>query len=64
MTCPYCEELKRRGIEDPILAIEDAMIRHNFYVRRVVDFLGYEKATEIAAAADAHVSAETAKERQ
>lgn len=47
MSCPYCEELRRRGIDDPILALEHQMLFNNTYVGIVVEILGYEKAVEI-----------------
>lgn len=48
MSCPYCEEFKRRGIDEPIQALEHQMLINNIYVDIVVQTLGYERAKEIA----------------
>ena len=35
MNCPTCQELRRQGIDDPILAIKRMMLIHQFYVKRL-----------------------------
>lgn len=49
MDCPTCQELRRRGITEPIQAIEYQMIVNNFWSRAVVDALGHERAAVVAA---------------
>lgn len=62
--CPMCAEMGRRGVEEPILALEKQMAINNAYVRFIVDRFGYEEATKIAAVIEAEVTREILKDRQ
>ncbi len=62
--CPTCQEFTRRGISDPLLALERQMIINNLWVRRLCDLVGYEQMKAIAKGVEAEADNEIAKERQ
>lgn len=64
MSCPICQELQRRGIQDPILALERQMLVNNLWVNRLIKQVGYEQMKAIVEGVEAEADAEIAKGKQ
>lgn len=60
--CPFCENLKRKGIEDSEAAIRYSMLWQNIYVKKVVELIGFDKATFLASVVSKEVEIELKKQ--
>lgn len=49
MTCPYCQEFARRGITEPLVALDYQMLVNNLYVKFVLDTFGYDEGSKLTA---------------